>query len=292
MNKILEIKNLSKSYGSKKILNNVDLTIAPGEIVGLIGKNGAGKTTLMKIILGLSKPNQGQIKFLGQENYFNNQKIMRNIGYLLDCKVYEYMNGLDNLYLHEKYAGKNSSKKQIQANLKDILNFVELPLDNKKVKGYSFGMKQRLGLALSLLGQPKFLILDEPFVGLDPIGVKKFRDLIHQLSQEQGVTILISSHQLAEVEKICHRFLYINNENIVEYQQSNDQKTIIIDIDDFPENLKDSIKTIAEISQNTILIKQEQIANFNKIIKILVQNDLDIADIKIKTDNLENIFTN
>lgn len=125
MDHVLEIKNLSKSYGEKTIVDQGNFSIEPGEIVGLIGKNGVGKTTLMKMILGLTRPDEGMIKFNDQD------EIMQDIGYLLDCKLYEYMSGYDNLYVYEKYAGRVSSKNLLKKKIEEMLTFVDLPLNRK-----------------------------------------------------------------------------------------------------------------------------------------------------------------
>lgn len=141
MKHLLKITDLAKSYGGQRVLKQVDLELQPGEVVGLIGKNGSGKTTLMKMILGFTQPDQGQIDFpAASEN---------SIGYLLDCQFFDYLSGYDNLKVVQQYSPQPLPAKQLDPKIRQLLDFVDLPVNNKRVKGYSFGMKQRLGLALN-----------------------------------------------------------------------------------------------------------------------------------------------
>ena len=291
MNRILEIKNLKKSYGEHIILDEIDFDINPGEIIGLIGRNGAGKTTLMKSILGLVSIDEGEIIFDGHKNYHREKKLMDSIGYLLDCKLFEYMNAFDNLFIQEQYNGSNLSKKELSVKIEEVLKFVELENNRKKVSEYSFGMKQRLGLALALLGNTKFLVLDEPFVGLDPLGVETFRKFIYKLSKEKGVAILISSHQLSEIESMCEKYLFISEKTIKKHSNIN-QKSVQITIGSCTANIRERINELWDdvvITDSTIKIPSTG-EILNSIVHFICQENLEIVDIDISKSNISDLF--
>ena len=171
---ILEINNLRKSYGQNEILKGINLQLLPGKITGLLGRNGAGKTTLMKCILGLTANYQGEMTFNGQYLNTTDTQTKMKIGSLVDVQFYEDLNAYDNLMLSIRLIDSIPRKKRKQM-IMESLEFVELSnASKKKVKNFSFGMKQRLALALSLITKPELLILDEPFVGLVPIGFEEF----------------------------------------------------------------------------------------------------------------------
>lgn len=199
MGKILEIKNLEKSYKNKKVLDIDFLEIEEGAIYGLIGKNGAGKSTLMKLILGLVKKDDGTIKIFGQELNSKNQKdFNRNLGALIESpSFYDHLTGYENLEIICKLKGLE--KKEIVKTL-DLVGLNDL--GKKKAREYSLGMKQRLGIAMALIGSPKLLILDEPINGLDPQGIEEMRNLFKNIVKNTSASILISSHILDEMEKI------------------------------------------------------------------------------------------
>ncbi len=213
MNTILRACHLNKSFGKQEVLTDLNFEIHRGDIVGLIGKNGCGKTTLMKMILGLTPRTKGEIQFEGDSEYTTKRNSLNKIGFLLDCKLFEDFSAYDNLKLFSMYSS-SIDKSGLDKRINKLLKFVGLDSSKKLVKSYSFGMKQRLGLALALLDDPEFLILDEPFVGLDPAGVRVLLDYIVKLRREEKVTILISSHQLHEIEEICDYFLFINGKSI------------------------------------------------------------------------------
>lgn len=199
MEKILEVKNLKKSYNNKKVLDIDSLVIEEGSIYGLIGKNGAGKSTLMKIVLGLVKKDEGMIKVFGEELSAKNQKdLNKNLGALIENpSFYDHLTGYENLEIISKLKGIKKDE------ILKTLNIVGLNnVDKKKAKEYSLGMKQRLGIAMALIGSPKLLILDEPINGLDPQGIEEMRNLFKNIVKNTSTSILISSHILDEIEKI------------------------------------------------------------------------------------------
>lgn len=199
MEKILEVKNLKKSYNNKRVLDIDSLTIEEGSIYGLIGKNGAGKSTLMKIVLGLVKKDEGMIKVFGEELSAKNQKdLNKNLGALIENpSFYDHLTGYENLEIISKLKGIKKDE------ILKTLNIVGLNnVGKKKAKEYSLGMKQRLGIAMALIGSPKLLILDEPINGLDPQGIEEMRNLFKNIVKKTSTSILISSHILDEIEKI------------------------------------------------------------------------------------------
>lgn len=199
MEKILEIKNLKKSYKKKKVLDIDSLDIQEGAIYGLIGKNGAGKSTLMKLVLGLVEKDEGIIKVFGQEVGPKNQKdLNKNLGALIENpSFYDHLTGYENLEIICQLKGIN--KEEISKTL-DLVGLKNL--GKKKAREYSLGMKQRLGIAMALIGNPKLLILDEPINGLDPQGIEEMRNLFKDIVKNTSTSILISSHILDEIEKI------------------------------------------------------------------------------------------
>ena len=199
MEKILEIKNLKKSYNNKRILDIDSLEIEKGAIYGLIGKNGAGKSTLMKLILGLVKKDEGMIKVFGHKlNSKNKKKFNKDFGALIENpSFYDHLTGYENLEIVCRLKG--IEKEEILKTLDLVgLNHV----GKKKAREYSLGMKQRLGIAMALIGNPKLLILDEPINGLDPQGIEEMRNLFKDIVKNTSTSILISSHILDEIEKI------------------------------------------------------------------------------------------
>lgn len=199
MEKILEIRNLKKSYKKKRVLDIDSLDIQEGAIYGLIGKNGAGKSTLMKLVLGLVKKDEGVIQVFGQEVGPKNQKdLNRNLGALIENpSFYDHLTGYENLDIICQLKG--IPKEEISKTL-DLVGLKNL--GKKKAREYSLGMKQRLGIAMALIGNPKLLILDEPINGLDPQGIEEMRNLFKDIVKNSSTSILISSHILDEIEKI------------------------------------------------------------------------------------------
>ncbi|HFU4203538.1 TPA: ABC transporter ATP-binding protein [Streptococcus suis] len=286
MSTILRACNLSKSFGSQEVLTNVNFDIQSGDIVGLIGKNGCGKTTLMKMILGLTSRTEGDIQFEGDSNYHTKRKALNKIGFLLDCRLFEDFSAYDNLKLFSMYSS-TVNEENLDDRIDRLLKFVGLDNSKKRVKSYSFGMKQRLGLALALLDDPEFLILDEPFVGLDPAGVRILLDYIVKLRREKGVTILISSHQLHEIEEICDYFLFINEKRVETYSKLGENK-IIITLDHVVPELEECLKVLVDIKENQIILPQD-VSTLNSILKLIYKYNGEIKDITIK-DSIEELF--
>lgn len=205
---VLSTKQINKTFRGFTALKDVSISVEKGKIYGLIGKNGAGKTTLMRIITGLSIPSAGGYELFGYSDQGNIQKALKKVGSLIEYpKLNEHMSAKENLKLHRVLRGNKDG-----ASDDDLLKLVGLyETGKKKIKDFSLGMVQRLGIAVSLLGNPELLILDEPVNGLDPLGVVEIRNLIKQLSEEHGYTILISSHNLSELYQTATDYIIIDN---------------------------------------------------------------------------------
>ena len=195
---ILETKNLTKKYGTQNAVKDISMHVEKGAIYGLIGKNGAGKTTFMKMISGLANPTSGDISLFGKESRYTSAE-QKRVGLLIENPgIYDGMTAFENLKIKAIGMGVYRREK-----VEEILKTVGLgTVGNKKVKQFSLGMKQRLGIALALIGSPDLLILDEPINGLDPQGILEIRQLIERLNKEQKITVMISSHILEELYKI------------------------------------------------------------------------------------------
>ncbi len=209
MDKVLATRGLTKVYGSRKVVDNVNMTINKGDIYGFIGKNGAGKTTTMKMILGMIFSSKGEIELFGEKAC---DKARLKIGSLIEAPgLYKSSTAYDNLRRFSILFGGTDKE------IKEILELVGLANTGKKKAGaFSLGMKQRLGIAIAMLGNPEFLVLDEPVNGLDPAGIKEIRDAIININREKGVTFFISSHLLGELARISTRYGIINNGILVE----------------------------------------------------------------------------
>lgn len=210
----LKIENLHKSFGKNKIINGLSMSIPENTIFGFLGKNGAGKTTTMKMILGFLKKDEGSIKVFGEEVSFGQSKTNRFIGYLPDVpEFYVYMTAKEYLNLCGAITGL--SKNEIKNKSEELLELVGLKDVNKRISGYSRGMKQRLGIAQALLNSPKLLICDEPTSALDPLGRKEILDII--LKIKDSTTVIFSTHILSDVEAICDHVVVLDKgKNVLE----------------------------------------------------------------------------
>ena len=223
MEKVLECKNLNKKIGKKDILKNVSLEIQEGDILGFIGPNGAGKTTTIKLILGLQKITSGEVKINGYDIKKDFEKAIEKVGTIVENPdLYMYMSGLENLKIIARLY-KNVDEKRVE----EVIKLVGLENRIKdKVSKYSLGMRQRLGIAQAVLHKPKLLILDEPTNGLDPEGIKQLRDLLTKLAKQEKMAILISSHNLAELESFCNKVSIIQNGEIIETSTLEEAKRV------------------------------------------------------------------
>lgn len=209
---VVEVKGLYKSLGKKEILRNMSFEIGEREIVGFIGPNGAGKSTTMKCLTSLLKPDKGTITICGHDLMKEREKALENVSAMIENPgLFPTLNGYENLLYFAKL------RHIPQERIDEMVAFTKLgPHIKKRTAYYSMGMKQRLGLAIALLNNPKFLILDEPTNGLDPNGIMELRKELRELVEHQGISILISSHQLGEIDKIADRTICIHHGQIIE----------------------------------------------------------------------------
>lgn len=235
--KIIEVQQLAKRFGTFQAVKEVNLTVYKGDVYGFLGPNGAGKSTTIRCLLSLIRPDQGQIRLFGQSLAAHRNVILSKTGSIIEKPdFYKYLSAYQNLAIFSRISGANVSRKEIEA----MLDFVGLAgREQDKVAGFSHGMKQRLGIAQTLLHQPELIILDEPTTGLDPQGIIDIRNLILRLRDEQGKTVLLSSHLLAEMELIANRMVIINKgKTVVEGEVSNllnaEELVVQLEIDHVP----------------------------------------------------------
>ncbi|HPN38459.1 MAG TPA: ABC transporter ATP-binding protein [Melioribacteraceae bacterium] len=293
---VIEVRGLTKKYKEVLAVNNLDLNVYEGDVFGFLGPNGAGKSTTIRMLLTLIKPTAGEIKIFGKQLYKHREEILKNVGAIVEKPdFYLYLSAYKNLEILGKLSGADTSKKHIM----ELLELVGLEKRYKsKVKTFSHGMKQRLGIAQALLHNPKLIILDEPTTGLDPQGIKEIRDLIIMLSKEQKKTILLSSHILKEVEIIANRMIIINKgatqiEGYVKDLLSKDALTTEIEVNDTDKAIQIINNSGLEIkiksfSNNLIMLdmKPENISNLNRL---LVNNEIEVTGI-VKSRSLEEYF--
>lgn len=205
MEKVIEITGLTKRYGTNTVVDNLNLAIGKGEVFGLLGPNGAGKSTTILMLLGLSEPDSGSARVCGLDPTRNPIKVKRKVGYLPeDVGFYDDFTGLENLLYTARL--NDIPQEEAEERAERLLEWVGLSSEKDKKAGeYSRGMRQRLGLADVLIKNPEVIILDEPTLGIDPAGVREFLESIGQLSREEGITVLLSSHLLHQVQQVCDR---------------------------------------------------------------------------------------
>jgi ABC-2 type transport system ATP-binding protein len=212
---IIKVQHLAKNFGSFQAVKDVSFTVNKGDVFGFLGPNGAGKSTTIRCMLSLIKPDNGQIQLFGKDLKNHRNEILSKVGSIIEKPdFYRYLSAEKNLAIFARISGKDVSKREIA----EMLDFVGLNGRNRdKVGGFSHGMKQRLGIAQTLLHQPDLIVLDEPTTGLDPQGIVEIRNLILRLKSEQNKTVILSSHQLSEIELISNRMVIINKgQSIIE----------------------------------------------------------------------------
>lgn len=293
MEYILQTDNLSKVYGPKTVLNHVSIHVPKKSIYGLVGKNSAGKTTLMRIICGLTQQSEGSYTLLGKTN---NDAVRNNMGMLIEKPgIYEHMTALENLRYFSLLFGIRSQDHH------RILEMVGLQnAEKKKARQFSLGMKQRLGIAISLLGNPDFLILDEPINGLDPEGVYEMRKMLETLNRENGTTIMIASHILSELYKLATDYAIIDGGCLIdefskETLESACSSGVQVTVE--PEYLQDANALIAsrypdvrcEVLSNQILRLHEKI-NPADLNQFLVENKVRVCGLGANDEDIEKFF--
>ena len=287
---MLTIHNLSKKFAGNDFysLRNVNLEINKGEIVGLIGKNGAGKSTLMKLIAKSLKPTEGEI-YYNEVELSSKDCLLQDVGIMIDPVFYPEMTVEDNL----KFYLRLHNKKELFTNIESTLRLVELwEVRKRKPKNFSFGMKQRTALAIALVAEPNFLILDEPFVGLDPIGVQKLILILKEWASQRKISMLISSHQLSELESLCDRYVYIESGCLAdEFSKPSGRDVLIELIDDENISILESYLSDTVYIENQYLVISSQCSRgeLNKVLQFLGEKQM-ISSISMKENQLKNIF--
>lgn len=293
---VLEIKDVSKSFGKKKIIDKINLQVKEGEIYGFVGPNGAGKTTTIKMILGLLSIDEGKITINGYDIKNDFEKAMEYIGGIVENPdAYGYLSGLDNIKLYANI--RNIGKERID----EVIKLVGLENRIKdKVQRYSLGMKQRLGLAITLLHKPKVLILDEPTNGLDPAGIKDLRNLLKQISHKENAAVFVSSHMLAEMEQMCDVITVINNGKIIETKNIKDVLEKKDETIEYTMKLEPQDKALELLKEKSEEVKQQEnkihikIARekMPEIVEDLVKQKIKVYEIIPKNNTLEEAFLN
>lgn len=287
---MLTIHNLSKKFAGNDFysLRNVNLEINKGEIVGLIGKNGAGKSTLMKLIAKSLKPTEGEI-YYNEVELSSKDCLLQDVGIMIDPVFYPEMTVEDNL----KFYLRLHNKKELFTNIELTLRLVELwEVRKRKPKNFSFGMKQRTALAIALVAEPNFLILDEPFVGLDPIGVQKLIVILKEWASQRKISMLISSHQLSELESLCDRYVYIESGCLAdEFSKPSGRDVLIELIDDENISILESYLSDTVYIENQYLVISSQCSRgeLNKVLQFLGEKQM-ISSISMKENQLKDIF--
>lgn len=296
MSYIISARHVTKVFNGKEVVSDVSMNVSQGQIYGFLGPNGAGKTTFMRMILNLIKPTSGEIELFGEMLKPSSFEMFKRIGSIIEYPIfYEKLTAKENLEIHCEYMGLYNKKA-----INDALELVKLTaVDGKAVREFSLGMKQRLGMARALVTKPGLLILDEPINGLDPAGIKEFRDLFHMLSKEYNMTLFISSHILNEIEQIADTIGIIQNGMFKEEVSMNDLKTrnlgfieiVTPDCRKAAFVLENSLKinNFKVIGEHTIRIYQSDVSQ-PQISKTLILNDVTIESIYHKRTSLEEYF--
>ncbi|MEK5040269.1 ABC transporter ATP-binding protein [Sporosarcina sp. FSL K6-3457] len=290
---IIETKKLTKKFGSRRVVNHVDLQVKKGEIYGFLGPNGAGKTTTIRMLLGLARPTQGSIQIFGKDIRKDKLSILSKVGSLV-----EYPSYYGHLTAYENLEAVRILLDAPKSRIEEVLSIVRLTKDAKRpVKGFSLGMKQRLGIATALLGNPELLILDEPTNGLDPSGIIEIRELIKSMPKEHGITIVVSSHLLSEIDQMATQVGIISKGQMI-FQDSistlRAQSTSKINVT--VNNAESAWKTLlthgykTDFIQNKLVIENCADQNVAEIVKSLVQNDYSIYRVEEERKSLEEIF--
>lgn len=293
---ILQTNNLTKTIGGKDLVNRVSLQIKKGEIYGFLGPNGAGKTTVMKMITNLWKPTNGSIEIFGEILTPQSYEVLKRMGSIIEFPTfYNHMTGYENLRLHCEYMGyyKHGSIE----NALDMLDLTDAA--QKPVKNYSLGMKERLGIARAILCKPELLILDEPTNGLDPAGMKQIRDLLKTLCEEYGITIMVSSHILSEIESIADTIGVINHGMMInEIGMKEIEKMSLAYIELTVANPKKAAYVLSEklglsnfkiIENNKIRIYDQHIST-QELSKAMALNDVEVTALGKQSETLEDYF--
>ncbi|MDM5191022.1 ABC transporter ATP-binding protein [Bacillus sp. DX4.1] len=295
MTAVLSVRNVKKVIGKKTIVENISFDVKQGEVFGFLGPNGAGKTTTIRMLVGLIKATEGNISIGGHDIKADFREAMRQIGSIVENpELYTYLTGFENLKQFARMLGGISDER-----IFEIARMVHLDERiHDKVKTYSLGMKQRLGIAQALLGNPKLLILDEPTNGLDPAGIREMREFIHTLVKEENMSVFISSHLLSEVQMICDRVAIIHKGKVITVAQveelvktASDRVEWIVTPISKAKVMLEASDQVSEITiEESRLLCRMDIASISVWNKRFVESDIDVHSVKEIVFTLEDLF--
>lgn len=290
---VLEVKGLKKRLGKREIIKGINFSVKDGEIFGFLGPNGAGKTTTIRMLVGLIAPNEGEIKICGKDVQKEKEEALKNVGAVVENpELYKYLSGRENLMQIARI--RKVSKEEVE----ELIELVGLKdrIDDK-VKKYSLGMKQRLGLAAALIGEPRLLILDEPTNGLDPSGIIDFREVVKKAAKEKGMAIFISSHILSEVQNLCDRVAFTNGGVIKSVEDIHDN-TMDTELDSLTLIVSSNEEEAVKILKNIDLVKSASVIDeeihliiksgkTSELLKILLEKNIRVEEIFKNRKGLE-----
>ncbi|NFA60188.1 ABC transporter ATP-binding protein [Clostridium sporogenes] len=296
MENILQTYNLTRKYGTTAVVDNINMNIKKGEIYGFLGRNGAGKTTTLRMIMGLISPTKGEYELFGKK--MGDREVFGRIGAIIETPgFYPNLTARENLDIHRRLMGI-PNKEYVDEAL-EIVGLTNYDIKKKKVKKYSLGMKQRLGVARALLHKPELLILDEPTNGLDPVGIKEMRETLLELNKKKEITILVSSHILGEIQQLATKIGIIHegklleeidyksfekkNRHYINLKVSNDKKAITILENSM--NIKDY-----EVTEPNKIRIYEMLDKSNDVAKKMISEGIDVYEVNVMNDTLEDYF--
>ena len=293
-NYLIETLGLTRRFGSQLAVDELNLQVPAAGVYGFLGPNGAGKTTAIRMLLGLIRPNAGEVRLFGQSLNGNHQSVMRRVGALVEApSLYPHLTGRENLEVTRRLLGSDRNLVEL------ALATVKLTKDaDRRVREYSLGMRQRLGLALALLNKPELLILDEPTNGLDPAGIHEMRDLIRHFPEEFGVTVFLSSHLLGEVEQIATHIGIINEGHLL-FQgtlselQSKQQTLLTVGVKQVAEATKflaSSGWTVERCADDLLNVSTRAPDDVVRVNKLLIERGLEVFHLATTQRSLEDIF--
>ncbi|MHB9927291.1 ABC transporter ATP-binding protein [Clostridium botulinum] len=296
MENILKTYNLTRKYGTTAVVDNINMNIKKGEIYGFLGRNGAGKTTTLRMIMGLISPTKGEYELFGKK--MGDREVFGRIGAIIETPgFYPNLTARENLDIHRRLMGI-PNKEYVDEAL-EIVGLTNYDIKKKKVKKYSLGMKQRLGVARALLHKPELLILDEPTNGLDPVGIKEMRETLLDLNKKKEITILVSSHILGEIQQLATKIGIIHNGKLLEeidyksfekknrhyinLRVDNDKKAVTILEKSM--NIKDY-----EVTEPNRIRIYEMLDKSNDVAKKMISEGVDVYEVNVMNDTLEDYF--
>ncbi|EJO5347248.1 ABC transporter ATP-binding protein [Clostridium botulinum] len=296
MENILKTYNLTRKYGNEAVVDNINMDIKKGDIYGFLGRNGAGKTTTLRMIMGLISPTKGEYELFSKK--IGHREVYGRIGAIIETPgFYPNLTARENLDIHRRLMGI-PNKEYIDEALQ-IVGLTDYDIKKKKVKKYSLGMKQRLGVARAILHKPEFLILDEPTNGLDPVGIKEMRETLLELNKKKEITILVSSHILGEIQQLATKIGIIHkgklleeidyknfekkNRHYINLRVNNDKKAVTILEKSM--NIKDY-----EVTDPNKIRVYEMLDKSNDIAKKIISEGVEVYEVNVMNDSLEDYF--